>query len=228
MRELSKGQKIASIILKIVVIISVACGVTISAMSSATNFMGGDTVFMYFTVQSNILICIVCLIGSIMILMSRPCSKVWYVIKLVATVSITLTGMVYCFVLAPGMANAWSLSSVLLHAVVPLLSVIDFFVICNAMKIRKINTLWVTVPPLMYAIYSGIGYVRNWNFFEGHNYPYFFLNWGSEAGAIGFSSKPPFMGPVWWILILFVFLIIVGLVYLLIADLIRRKTTPYQ
>ena len=55
------------------------------------------------------------------------------------------------------------------------------------------------------------------------NYPYFFLNWGSEAGAFGFSDSLPFMGPVWWILILLAFLIIVGFVYLLIADAIRRR-----
>lgn len=226
MYELSKGQKIISIILKIIVVVSSVAGTIMSAMASTESFMGGETVFMYFTIQSNILIALVCLIGCIMILMNRPCSKVWYVIKLVATVSITLTGMVFCFVLAPGMANAWTLSSILLHALVPLLSVIDFFVICNVMKVKKINALWVTVPPLLYAIYSGIGYVRNWEFFEGHNYPYFFLNWGSEAGAIGFSDSAPFMGPVWWILILLVFLIIVGFVYLLIADLIRKKTRP--
>ena len=224
MYELSKGQKIVSVIFKIIIVLSVIGGVTMSSMASASNFMGGDTVFMYFTVQSNILIAIVCLIGLIMILMKRPCSTVWYVIKLVATVSITLTGMVFCFVLAPGMENAWTPPSILMHALVPLLSVIDFFVICNVMKVKKINALWVAVPPLLYAIYSGIGYVRNWEFFEGHNYPYFFLNWGSEAGAAGFTDGVPFMGPVWWILILLVFLIIVGFVYLLIADLIRKKT----
>ncbi len=226
MYELSKGQKIVSVILKIIIVLSVIGGVTMSAMASASNFMGGDTVFMYFTVQSNILIAIVCLIGLIMILMKRPCSKIWYVIKLAATVSITLTGMVFCFVLAPGMKNAWTPPSILMHALVPLLSIIDFFVICNVMKVKKINALWVAVPPLLYAIYSGIGYVRNWEFFEGHNYPYFFLNWGSEAGAVGFTDGVPFMGPVWWMLILLVFLIIVGFVYLLIADLIRKKTRP--
>ena len=226
MYELTKGQKTVSVILKIIIILSAIIGTTLSAMSSAASFMGGETVFMYFTIQSNILIALVCLIGCIIILMNRPCSNVLYVIKLVATVSITLTGMVFSILLAPSMENAWTLSSILLHALVPLLSVIDFFVICNVMKVRKINALWVTVPPLLYAIYAGVGYIRNWDFSQGRNYPYFFLNWGSEAGAAGFSSNPPFLGPVWWILILLAFLIIVGFVYLLIADLIRKKTCP--
>ena len=226
MCELSKGQKIVSIILKIIIVLSVIAGVVLSSMASAESFMGGETVFMYFTVQSNILIALVCLVGLIMILMNRPCSKVWYIIKLTATVSITLTGIVFCFVLAPGMENAWTPPSILMHALVPAASIIDYLVICNVMKVKKINVLWVTVPPILYAIYSGIGYVRHWEFFQGYNYPYFFLNWGSEAGAIGFSDSVPFMGPVWWILIILVLLLVVGLVYLLIADLIRKKTRP--
>lgn len=225
MNVLSKGQKIVSILLKIVVIISAIVGTTLSALASASTFMGGETVFMYFTIQSNILVAIISLVGMIFILKGKVDNKIWYTVKLVGTVSITLTGAVYCFVLAPFIENAWHLASILCHAVVPLASIIDFFVVCNVTKVRKINALWVTVPPLLYAIYSGIGYALDWKFTaQGHNYPYFFLNWGSEAGAAGFSSAPPFMGPVWWILILFVFLIIVGLVYLWIADLIIKKT----
>ncbi len=229
MTELSLVQKIISLILKFIVIISATAGVIVSAMASSSAFMGGETVFMYFTIQSNILVAIISLVGLIIILMGKEDNKIWYTIKLVGTVSITLTGAVYCFVLAPGIENAWSMASVLCHAVVPLASIIDFLVVCNVTKVRKINALWVTVPPLLYAIYSGMGYVLDWKFnAQGHNYPYFFLNWGSEAGAVGFSSEPPFMGPVWWILILLVFLIVVGFVYLLIADAIRKALSRHK
>ena len=79
------------------------------------------------------------------------------------------------------------------------------------------------IPPLLYAVYAGIGYVQGWQFGPGVNYPYFFLNWGSPAGAFGFSDKLPFMGTGWWILALLVFLILVGLLYLAIVGRIRRK-----
>ena len=229
MNVLSKGQKVVSILLKLIVIFSAIVGIALSALAGAYVFMGGETVFMYFTIQSNILVAIISLVGLIIILMGKEDNKIWYTIKLVGTVSITLTGAVYCFVLSPGIENAWSMASVLCHAVVPLASIIDFFVVCNVTKVRKINALWVTVPPLLYAIYSGMGYVLDWKFnAQGHNYPYFFLNWGSEAGAVGFSSEPPFMGPVWWILILLVFLIVVGFVYLLIADAIRKALSRHK
>lgn len=224
MTKLTLPQKIVSIILKAIIVISATWGVVISASASSSSFMGGDTVFMYFTIQSNILIALICLIGAILILINRVSNKVWHIIKYVGTVSITLTGVVFCFVLAPTMArDAWSLGNVLTHVIVPLASIIDFFVVSTIMSIRKINVLWVTVPPILYAIYSGIGYVRGWEFIDGYNYPYFFLNWGSEAGAIGFSGSLPFMGPVWWIIILLIFLIIVGFIYLLIAEGIRKS-----
>ena len=77
----------------------------------------------------------------------------------------------------------------------------------------------------MYAIYAGIGYVKGWEFSRGTNYPYFFLNWGSPAGAFGFISELPFMGTAWWILTLFVFLILVGLCYLSLAESIGNRIT---
>ncbi|MBP5194169.1 MAG: hypothetical protein J6126_05515, partial [Clostridia bacterium] len=51
---------------------------------------------------------------------------------------------------------------------------------------------------------------------------YFFLNWGSPAGAFGFTDELPFMGCVWWILALLVLLLVVGIVYLLILDGIKK------
>jgi hypothetical protein len=81
----------------------------------------------------------------------------------------------------------------------------------------------VVIPPVLYAIYAGIGYVNGWQFAEGINYPYFFLNWGSEAGAFGFTNALPFMGSAWWILVLLIFLIAVGYGYLAIADRINKK-----
>ena len=75
---------------------------------------------------------------------------------------------------------------------------------------------------MLYAIYAGIGYARNWQFAEGYNYPYFFLNWGSPAGAFGFTDELPYMGCAWWILGLFLALLIVGMLYLLILDGLKK------
>lgn len=58
---------------------------------------------------------------------------------------------------------------------------------------------------------------------KGVRYPYFFLNWGSPAGALGFTSGLPFMGTVWWILAILVFLLGIGYGYLAILDLLKKR-----
>ncbi len=91
---------------------------------------------------------------------------------------------------------------------------------------RQIGKIWQIIKFVgtVFITLTGIGYVNGWQFAEGANYPYFFLNWGSEAGAFGFSRNLPFLGSAWWILALLIFLIIVGFVYLLIADSIKKAT----
>lgn len=186
--------------------------------------MGGRTVFMFFTIQSNIALALVCAIGLYKLIANKAITNLWYVIKFVATISITLTGVVFCFVLAPTMGSAaWNIQNILTHVIVPIASIVDFFVVGINSNIKKINDLWVIVPPILYAIYAGIGYVQNWQFMEGYNYPYFFLNWGSPAGAFGFTNELPFMGCAWWIITLFCFLLILGLVYLFIIDGLKKK-----
>lgn len=56
---------------------------------------------MFFTIQSNIALAVICLIGLLKMLKSKPFSDLWYIIKFVGTISITLTGAVFCFVLVP-------------------------------------------------------------------------------------------------------------------------------
>jgi len=95
--------------------------------------------------------------------------------------------------------------------------VADFFVVGTGTRIRNEEIVYVIIPPLLYAIYASVGYVNGWEFVEGYNYPYFFLNWGSKAGAFGFTNELPFMGTAWWILALFIFLMIVGYIYVVIS-----------
>lgn len=222
---MSKKAKIISAILKLITVISAVVGTVISASAGRNFFMGGSRVFMYFTIQSNIAIAIICTIGLYFLVKKKTVSPAWHVIKFVGTVSITLTGIVFGFVLAPTLgANAWNLQNTLTHLVVPVAAVIDFFVIAPETSIKKKNVLYVIIPPVLYALYAGIGYVLDWDFAAGYNYPYFFLNWGSPAGAFGFTNGLPFMGVAWWILAILVFLIAIGYAYLVLSDLIKKKT----
>lgn len=229
MGNISPVQKRLSYTLKAAAIASAVSGTFLSWYAGRDSFMGGRTVFMFFTIQSNIALALICLAGLVKMLKDKPFSDLWYIIKFVGTVSITLTGAVFCFVLAPTMGHgAWNIQNILTHVVVPAAGIMDFFVTGISSSIRKRNDLWVIVPPILYAIYAGVGYVRNWQFAEGYNYPYFFLNWGSQAGAFGFSDELPYMGCAWWILALFCALLIVGMLYLLILDALKKMLIAYR
>ena len=216
-------SRIISVLLKTAVIVSALIGIILSALAATKTFMGGTRMFMYFTIQSNIAVALISLIGIFLLMRNRPIGTAWQVIKFVGTVSITLTGAVFTFVLAPTLgAHAWNAQNTLTHVAVPVLSIADFFVTGVYGDIGKRSVPFVILPPLVYAAYAGIGYAAGWEFAEGINYPYFFLNWGSPAGAFGFVNELPFMGCAWWILALLLLLLFVGFLYLLIIDAVKR------
>ena len=156
--------------------------------------MGGSRVFMYFTIQSNIAIAIICAVGFFLLVRGRAISNVWGIVKLVGTVSITLTGVVFVVLLVPVLGDhAWNVQNTLTHVVVPIAAILDFFVTGSGSSLKRKNVIYVIIPPMFYAIYAGIGYIRGWDFARGQNYPYFFLNWGSPAGAFGFSKELPYL-----------------------------------
>ncbi len=222
--ELSTKRKLVSCVFKAIIIISALAGTIMSSGAGRRAFIGGSRVFMYYTIQSNIAIAVICLIGTVLMMRKQTVPNWWYTVKFVGTVAITLTGVVYCTMLAPLLGDyAWRLNNVLTHVVVPLAAILDFFVAGVSGSIPRRRVVFAIVPPAAYAIYAGIGYIAGWEFSDGANYPYFFLNWGSPAGAFGFTKELPFMGCVWWILVIFLFLIGIGYIYLLILDRIRTR-----
>ena len=223
MYAVSRTRKRISYGLKLIVMISAVAGILMSAYAGRNSFMGGSRVFMYFTIQSNILIALICAAGCYLLKQNKVI-RPWYTVKLVGTVSITLTGVVFAVLLAPLLGDAaWNAQNTLTHLVVPVAAAADYFVAASGAETNRKNVIYVIIPPLLYVIYAGIGYALGWEFARGQNYPYFFLNWGSSAGAFGFTNELPFMGCVWWILVLLVFLVGIGWCYLAIADWAGKK-----
>ena len=226
---LSAGRKTVSYILKLIVTVSAVLGTVLSALGGRAAFMGGSRVFMFFTIQSNIAIALVCAAGAVLMLSGKKVRNGWFTVKFVFTVAITLTGLVFCIILAPTLGDrAWNVQNILTHVVVPAASVADLLTAGICGRYRKRCVLLVTLPPLAYAVYAGIGYAEGWDFVKGLRYPYFFLNWGSPAGAFGFSRELPFMGCVWWILLLLIILLAVGFVYLALIEKIRKTVVNRQ
>ena len=224
MHTISQARKAISIVLKLIVTVCAAAGTVMSAYAGRNSFMGGSKVFMYFTIQSNIAIALISLIGCALLMRDQAIGNGWLIVKLAGTVSITLTGAVFAALLAPILGErAWSVPNTLTHLIVPLTAVADFFVVVSGAEIKRKSVIYVIILPLLYAVYAGIGYVKGWEFAKGQTYPYFFLNWGSPAGAFGFTDKLPYMGCVWWMVALLLFLITIGWCYLAIADKLGKN-----
>ena len=166
-------------------------------------------------------------LGRNILYVQKVIIKKWmYIVKYIFTVSITLTGMVYCFLLAPTAGeefDTWSIHNVLTHIVVPLFSIIDLFVEKYNLKIKNKNVFLVILPPLYYFIISLICYFNNVEFIEGQNYPYFFLNHSSPAKVFGFSNVPIYMGSFYWIVILLIFILSMGFLYKFIYNKVNNK-----
>lgn len=118
---------------------------------------------------------------------------------------------------------AWNKVNIFTHVIVPIAAIIDFFIVGLESNIKKSSVMYTIIPPILYLIFASIGYIYRWEFAHNTYYPYFFLNWDSEAGAFGFTNNLPYMGTVWWILLLLIFILIVGFLYLVILDLIKQK-----
>ena len=109
--------------------------------------------------------------------------KVISILKYIFTVSITITGVIFCSILAPfADFDIWAFASILTHVVVPLLSIFDFFTNKYIVKTTK-KSKWLTfIPPLVYFVITSILCIMKIDFGRGDPYPYFFMDYYSEVG----------------------------------------------
>lgn len=234
---MAKDVKIyCSIVIKILIIISVILGFTLSYLYG--HGVGAQNL-LYFTLQSNIWIAAFDLIMVVLMINSFKThrfkySKAIHIFQQVFTVCITITGVIFCFVLVPGYYadkssapinfEPFSASSILLHMVVPVLAVFDFLMFTRKVEFKYKDSLYALIPNFAYLAFAGIGYAANWDFGEGKNYPYFFLNYGSPAGMFGFSDQMPyFMGSFYWMIIIFIFAMSVSLLYIKLIKVIDKR-----
>ncbi len=229
-----KKFAVCSIVTKCLLVVSVLSGL-ISCFATVGGFMGGKTLLLYFTNQSNIWIGVVALVFAIIQIDNfrkgqYTLSKRVALIQEIFTVSITLTGVIYCFVLVPafmaagGDFNPFSPTQMLLHVVTPVLAIVDFTCFTRGVTFKARESLLATIPPFYYLGFSMVGYFKHWDFGAGANYPYFFLNYGSPAGVFGFSNEMPyFMGAFYWIAFIVLLVSAMSLIYIKNANRQYKK-----
>ncbi len=125
----------------------------------------GIAVLKYFTVLSNILVGIISLLfayNEYLFLKNKKTniSNKIYILKMVGTVSVSITFLVTLLYLAPSIDNGFYLlyrnSNLFFHLIIPLLSIISF-IFFEKNKIKFKYTFLSLIPIILYGIY----YVTN-------------------------------------------------------------------
>ena len=198
-------------------------GIVFTAQSSA--FMGGGSVFFFFTVQSNIFIiamALIFLVNEIVVLVTNKgfINQTLRHIKYVATVAITVTFLVFFTMHAPlmGVDYLLSFNNFSLHAIVPILALIDFIIFDTDINLTYSNSLLATIAPISYVIFVYVGAIFKLQYGENLYYPYFFLDFETN----GFLFEKGF-GIIPWILLLLAGICGLGCLYCFIIKA-RQKS----
>ena len=180
---------------------------------------------LYFTAQSNIWLGLT-FIASLLLPLKKKNAEAWkarlYLLKYIFTACITITGIVYCAILAPFADDnyrPWVLCNLLTHVFSPLFAIADFFIDPYRIHLTKKQIFLTLIPPLIYFSLASVLSVAHTDFGRGVNYPYFFLNFSSPAGIFGFSRTFPFfIGSFYWITIFSLILLFIAYLYALLAN----------
>ncbi|MBQ2719494.1 MAG: Pr6Pr family membrane protein [Clostridia bacterium] len=185
---------------------------------------------LYFTQQSNLWIGITSLVFAVMLLRGRmgegPRRRV-SVFKYIFTVSITVTCLIFCTVLAPFAEpdyNAWTVASILTHVAVPLLSIFDFFADRHLARIDRGSVPLSLIPPFLYFAFASVLCLLRVDFGRGDPYPYFFMDFYSEVGLFGFVAQwPPRIGSFYWFVFFLLLLYLLGVSFRGLHARLSRK-----
>lgn len=154
------------------------------------------TAFLYYTIQSNIVIIIISIIFLYLHYLEFKSNKTYtsnslLVLKFSLTVAITVTFLVFFILLAPTLSTSYLLffDNFSVHLIVPLLAIIDFFIFDYKIDLSKARPLVGLIMPGYYLIFALVLLIFGVEF-HGEIVPYFFMNyeilgWTFEKGQMG-------------------------------------------
>ena len=224
-------KRMFSLIIKLIAIIASIYGIV------RTYF--GWMSFTYFTVLSNIFITIMLAIFVVEDIISIKNNKkysfpnILYLVKFLATISITLTFVVFLTLLAPTNPGGFIASyisngagSLCVHFITPVLAIIDFIINDIDYNSKNIHSIYAIIPPLFYTVFvviaSSLG-LRWGNMYA----PYNFLNYGVPTGWFGFGTsivgwETLGIGVAYNIIILSIIFIIIGRIFIFLRNKINK------
>ena len=220
---MNKKENLISAISKLLLVVGVVIGVWASLLQEG---FFNPKHFLYYTIQSNIEIAIICLVSLLFIFSKKEIPSIVYTLKFIFTVAITLTGLVFNFILYPASIfsthplNPLSTANFFTHIFVPILSLVDFFAFDYKLKITKKTFLLGLITPLIYFIFvmfcTKVGIRFNGNLFV----PYFFLDYKANSW---FQLGDGKIGVFYWVIIQVLIVILISSVLLFFMKKRKNK-----
>lgn len=215
-----------SIVIKTLIVAFCVLGVVFTAKGD--NYMA-QKLFLYFTIQSNICIALISLVFIVfdIIKFKKPnfvVPNLFYIIKFVFTVAITLTFIVFSLMLTPELiiidqaSYLITLENICLHNLCPILAIVDFFVF-DKIVFKKHTFVYGIFMPLYYLIFSLICSLIGIDFGDGLFMPYFFLDY-KENGWFRLGGGK--VGVAYWIVILLLVLLGLGFVLMWVKNRVEK------
>jgi hypothetical protein len=211
---MNKKENLISAISKLLLVVGVIIGVWASLLQEG---FFNPKHFLYYTIQSNIEIAIICLVSLLFIFSKKEIPSIVYTLKFIFIVAITLTGLVFNFILYPQALaynfdlEPFAIYNFFTHIFVPILSLVDFFAFDYKLKITKKTFLLGLITPLIYFIFvmfcTKVGIRFNGNLFV----PYFFLDYKANSWFQIGNGK---IGVFYWVIIQILIVLLISSVLL--------------
>lgn len=132
----------------------------------------------YYTVQSNLLCFVFYFVILILYILKKfKKNSMYYVVKGMVTMAMTITMVVYqLFLSSNGAYAGHEFTSILVHLIVPLLTIFDYIIFGEKGNLKKTYPCIWTITLVFYLIFDIIYVCLGGKFNNLNNYPYFFLN----------------------------------------------------
>lgn len=204
---------IASVALRALLIVACAAGVRNALFKKKDGYMTAGGVW-YYTIQSNLWVMLMTAIYLALSLLGADMhSRALELARFAVLVGITLTFLIFWLVLAPKLEKEYLLSvnNLLVHTLVPLMYIADFFLFGRMAPPRMPGVLCAMAMPLYYFVLSIAHAAANPNlsFYNESRYPYFFL----DIDRFGWFRVKNGLGVFWWTLIFLVLTLGLGFLY---------------
>uniref|UniRef100_UPI003F4C320C Pr6Pr family membrane protein n=1 Tax=Brachyspira catarrhinii TaxID=2528966 RepID=UPI003F4C320C len=164
-----------SIVYKIIIIIIGALAVLHGFFYD--NFKLDIETAYYFTYQSNILVVIYFILDIINILKKKETFHPRF--KGAVTTSITLTFLIYHFLLSPTAEDykgVFYIRNIILHYIVPIMTIFDYIIFDKKGAYKIVDPLLWLIIPIIYFIFMLIRAKLGSPFSNGSYYPYFIVD----------------------------------------------------